>query len=127
MSPPESEPLDTTHLALLLDPITSEQQQEARILSRHLQTDQVMTRSRYKKIVDREHNKVLTSSRAFGKENGQEMTSEEEETALEHFIIDRRSAAGSERSGASWDTGAEGMGASGPQCVVCQVSPRTVM
>lgn len=83
---------------------------------------------------------------------GQEkMTPEEEARVLEHLLLSRRAAVAAaggrstsnsaasvtpsslpgDRGGAeansSWATGADGMGPDGPQCVVCQSAPRTII
>jgi len=131
----ESTPfLDTTlnaaDLAELLHPKTPEQRAEAQALAAHLSSDRIVTRSRFRDLTQRERSKVLTSTRqrppdftpsaASGK-----LTPEEEAQILEHLIITRRSNAVS--SGQAWDQGASGMGEDGPQCVVCQSSPRTII
>lgn len=121
--------LDLLRLSALLDPKTKEDREEAKLLSRHLQSPQIMTRSQYRKTLDQERAKVLTTSR-YRLETSAGMTPEEEEQMLEDLILDKRQAMapqGSSVGAGSWDTGAEGMGSEGPQCVVCQLSPRTVL
>ncbi|KAF2467597.1 ubiquitin-protein ligase-like protein [Lindgomyces ingoldianus] len=121
-----------SNLSRLLDPQTQEDREEARLLSRHLQTPGILTRSQYRMLVERDEARVFTSSsryRLTGFGNGQ-MTAEQEEKLLEEYIVNRRKVT-MEASGlgtsATWDNGAEGMGSEGPQCVVCQISPRTVL
>jgi len=54
---------------------------------------------------------------------------------LEQIILSRRSAApekddqsaGWAKNSGSWATGAAGLGPDGPQCVVCQSTPRTII
>ena len=123
--------LDLSRLSHLLDPKTKEDREEARLLSRHLRSEKILTRSQYRNIVERDEAKVLTSSRyqMDGFPESIHMTPEEEESLLEDFILNRRKATANPQEGASnsWGSGAEGMGSEGPQCVVCQVSPRTVL
>ena len=121
--------IDLSRLSVLLDPKTKEDREEARLLSRHLQSPQIMTRSRYRKALDQDQAKILTTSR-YRLETSADMTPEEEEQLLEDLILNKRQPVTSQSSsgaGGSWDTGAEGMGSEGPQCVVCQLAPRTVL
>lgn len=120
--------MDLARLSHLLDPKTNEDREEARLLARHLESSQVLTRSQYRQMREREEAKILTTSR-YKMGGAVQMTPEEEEQLLEDLILNKRSAlppTGQSTAG-SWDTGAEGMGAEGPQCVVCQLSPRTVL
>lgn len=120
--------MDFSRLSQLLDPKTREDREEAKLLSRHLQSSNIMTRSQYRRAMEREEAKILTTSR-YKMGDSVSMSAEEEEQLLEDLILSRRSAAapqGASNAG-SWDTGAEGMGSEGPQCVVCQMSPRTVL
>ena len=139
--------LDTLELARLLNPQDAEQRQEARILAHHLSSDRIITRSQYRTFHGLDNAHVLTSTRyrpagfkpasATGR-----LTSFEESELLEHLILNRRrrsgcyaAAAGVSSDGvvddadavSSWRDGAEGLGATGPQCVVCQSSPRTIL
>jgi hypothetical protein len=128
-------PLSPADLAQLLHPKTPEQRAEAQALSAHLASDSIVTRSRYRNLLQRERAKVLTSTRerpenftassATGK-----LTLEEEAQILEHLIISRRNfhnATSSSSKPTSWAKGASGMGEGGPQCVVCQSSPRSII
>lgn len=120
--------MDFSRLSQLLDPKTKDDREEAKLLARHLQSSNIMTRSQYRTMLERDEAKVLTSSR-YKMGNTIKMSPEEEEELLEDLILSKRSATapqGSSTTG-SWDTGAEGMGSDGPQCVVCQLSPRTVL
>jgi hypothetical protein len=120
--------MDLAQLSHLLDPKTNEDREEARLLARHLESSNVLTRSQYRKMRERDEAKILTTSR-YKMGGSVKMSPEEEEQLLEDFILNKRSAlppTGQSTAG-SWDTGAEGMGAEGPQCVVCQLSPRTVL
>ncbi|KAF2188221.1 hypothetical protein K469DRAFT_567143 [Zopfia rhizophila CBS 207.26] len=114
--------IDLSRLSHLLDPKTQEEQDEARLLSRHLQNPGILTRSQYRKAMERDQARILTSSRyrMDGFAGSAQLTPEEEERLLEQFILDRRSptinAQGISAAG-TWDTGAEGMGSEGPQCL----------
>jgi hypothetical protein len=125
---PAENAMDISRLSTLLDPKTKEDKEEAKLLSRHLQSSQIMTRSRYRKALDQDQAKILTTSR-YRLETSAGMTAEEEEQLLEDLILNKRQATAPQGSSAagSWDTGAEGMGSEGPQCVVCQLTPRTVL
>jgi hypothetical protein len=127
-TPSSDHTLDLARLSHLLDPKTSEDREEAKLLARHLKSTNVLTRSQYRKMHEREEAKILTTSR-YKMGNAVKMTGEEEEQLLEEMILSRRSAVAplGQSTGGSWDSGGEGMGAEGPQCVVCQLSPRTVL
>lgn len=127
-TPAAEHALDLSRLSVLLDPKTKEDREEAKLLSRHLQSPQIMTRSQYQKALDRDQAKILTTSR-YRLETSAGMTAEEEEQLLEDLILNKRQPVVPQSSSAagSWDTGAEGMGSEGPQCVVCQLAPRTVL
>jgi hypothetical protein len=128
MTPSSDHTIDLARLSHLLDPKTREDREEAKLLARHLTSTNVLTRSQYRKMHDREEAKILTTSR-YKMGDAVEMTAEEEEQLLEEMILSRRSAVAplGQSTGGSWDSGGEGMGAEGPQCVVCQLSPRTVL
>ncbi|KAH7394973.1 hypothetical protein DE146DRAFT_721029 [Phaeosphaeria sp. MPI-PUGE-AT-0046c] len=127
-TPSADHSMDLARLSHLLDPKTNEDREEAKLLARHLESSKVLTRSQYRQMREREEAKILTTSR-YKMGGAVQMTPEEEEQLLEDLILSKRSAlppTGQSTAG-SWDTGAEGMGAEGPQCVVCQLSPRTVL
>lgn len=140
-TPSMNDLLDTARLATLLNPQTVEQQDEARMLARHLASDRILTRSQHRQLLRREQTRLLTTSRNFRAElagqggDAKSVSQEAEERLLEQFIVERREASGaasfrSRQGGATdgkWDSGAEGMGSDGPQCVVCQMSPRTIL
>ncbi|ORY16723.1 ubiquitin-protein ligase-like protein [Clohesyomyces aquaticus] len=124
--------VDVSSLSRLLDPQTHEDREEARLLSRHLQAPGILTRAQYRKLVENDEARMFTSPSRYrlqGFGSGR-MTAEQEESLLEEYIVSRRKTA-MEASGlghsSSWDDGAAGMGSEGPQCVVCQMSPRTVL
>ncbi|KAL1302750.1 hypothetical protein AAFC00_003101 [Neodothiora populina] len=123
--------LSMADLARLLDPKSAQEREEAQMLARHLQSDRPMTRSQYRRRMTREKARLLTGPLDGPGSNGLDgdyKTEAEEEAALEQFVLERRAAVGGDaaKSG-SWDSGAEGMGSSGPQCVICQSNPRVIM
>ncbi|KAF2204669.1 hypothetical protein GQ43DRAFT_364122 [Delitschia confertaspora ATCC 74209] len=117
--------IDTDTLSRLLDPKSQEEKEDARVLAHHLKTPGVLTRSQYRRVVERDQARVLTSSR-FG---NRIQSPEDEEVILEQFILEQRSKppGAQGNTAAAWNNGADGMGADGPQCVVCQLNPRTVL
>lgn len=146
-SPVMDHSLDPSRLASLLAPKDPAEQQEAKMLAHHLTSDGIVTRSSYRHAQDFERARVLTSTRyrpatfkpslPYGK-----LTAQEEAELLEHLLVSRRaprhaatstsfsssaSANVHATTSGSWQDGAEGLGAGGPQCVVCQSSPRTVL
>lgn len=131
-SPVLDHSLDPLQLARLLSPQDPAEREEARILTHHLQSDQIITRSKYRHAQDFEKAHVLTSTRyrPATLPNGN-LTPQEEAEFLEHMIISRRAHHAATATGNnardSWRDGAEGLGSGGPQCVVCQSSPRTVL
>ncbi|KAF2645571.1 hypothetical protein P280DRAFT_389613 [Massarina eburnea CBS 473.64] len=133
-TPIQDNSLDLARLSHLLDPKTLEDREEARLLSRRLQNSGVLTRSQYRKGLEQDEAKLLSSSRlpVNGLSDGLTMTAEEEELLLEDMILNKRNVSAAETPNAgSWDTGAEGMGSEGPQCVgdrvdgSARLSPRT--
>ncbi|KAF2166043.1 hypothetical protein M409DRAFT_23771 [Zasmidium cellare ATCC 36951] len=125
-STPASEAgFDMGSLARLLNPQTLADREEARLLSHSLQADRPMTRSQYRRSMDRTRAELLSGLR---NSTTQPSSEQDEETDLEHFILSQRSKAKARAHKANtWESGAEGMGEGGPQCVVCQSCPRTVL
>uniref|UniRef100_A0A093VH68 Protein ASI3 n=2 Tax=Talaromyces marneffei PM1 TaxID=1077442 RepID=A0A093VH68_TALMA len=133
--------LDTSSLARLLDPRDQESKNEARILAAHLLADRegrIMTRSRFRCQDERERARVLMPARYHARSrdrtsNSNEKsrpTAEEEADILEKLILTRRQDAAAriqEGQKDSWETGAAGLGDDGPQCVICQTSPRSII
>lgn len=117
-------------LARLLNPKTAEDREEAQLLSRHLASERPMTRSQYQKRTNQDKARILTVQRyRHGNvtSSGPTIDTDEEEQ-LEQFILERRARAQAKNTqGGAWDAGAEGMGSGGPQCVVCQSSPRVIL
>ena len=121
--------LDPSHLARLLAPKDPADRQEAKMLAHHLASDRITTRAAYRHAQAFEKAHVLTSTRHRppGFPQGK-MTPSEEMELLEHLLITRRTLSKtSSVTNATWQTGAEGLGSGGPQCVVCQSSPRTIL
>ena len=137
-TPAFDNPLQPSDLAALLHPRSAEEREQARALAAHLGSDRIMTRSGYRRLEQVQRSHVLFPNhhvRAVTK-----MTPDEEAQLLEQILLERRAAtatastdgvAGAGTSSAaaagSWATGAAGMGPDGPQCVVCQSSPRTII
>ncbi|EER27025.1 hypothetical protein CPC735_023610 [Coccidioides posadasii C735 delta SOWgp] len=134
--------IDTASLARLLNPKDRETRLEARILSSHLlagQEGRIMTRSQFKRQTEMERARVLTASRSphpyFSRASeasngGGRPSAEEEAEILEKLILSRRRSdhgQSSANSDSAWETGATGLGPSGPQCVVCQAAPRSII
>jgi hypothetical protein len=136
-------PLAMADLSRLLHPTSPEDRDEARALAAHLNSDRIMTRSAYRLSQQRQRAQVLASGpRSLAYRSGvagpsAKLSPEEEALALEHILLTRRAAATTGGSApteqtdvdgsSSWATGAAGLGAEGPQCVVCQCSPRTII
>lgn len=124
----ESSPVDLgdlSSLSRLLNPRTLADREDARLLSYRLQSNRPMTRSQYRRTIQHDRSELLDGLRST---IPTALSEEEEELELEQFILEtRRKAAASSSRAATWDTGAEGMGEGGPQCVVCQSTPRTVL
>jgi hypothetical protein len=120
--------LDLRSLSRLLNPQSSTDREEARLLSYSLQSSRPMTRSQYRRNQDRTRAELLTGLRATNAKQDPTWSGDDEERDLEHFLLSQRSQAKARaRSSGTWQSGAEGMGESGPQCVVCQCSPRTIL
>ncbi|KAL2366163.1 hypothetical protein RJZ56_000810 [Blastomyces dermatitidis] len=153
-TPPDESLLDMASLARLLDPRDQEARHEARVLASHLMAadeGKIMTRSRFKSQTERDRARVLTSSRynrthvqgltsaSPGSNEKKRPTPEEEAEILENLILSRRLghdySSGTyvqqqyqrQREPESWKTGASGLGADGPQCVICQAAPRSII
>ena len=134
-SPEPESMLDAKRLALLLNPKTLEQREEAQLLARHLNSENVMTRSQCRRSFIQDKAALLASTRRHldhGRLRDPKIISEEEEELmLERFILEKRGSAHggeSQRDQArEWSDGAGGMGLSGPLCVVCQQNPRTIL
>ncbi|TVY39255.1 Protein ASI3 [Lachnellula occidentalis] len=136
-TPMNDTPLNASDLAKLLHPQTPEQRAEAQALAAHLGSEQIMTRSRYATLTQRQRARVLTSTLLHRPphlaSSSSPLTSDEEAQILEHLILTRRatsaatSTAGVGGQVMDWSKGASGMGEGGPMCVVCQSNPRSII
>lgn len=120
-----AEPEDAfAKLAELLDQRTLESKREARLLASHFRSPGPLTRSKYNKSFEKDQARLLNPQIGH-------LSPEDEEDLLEQIILSRRAAAPPRAASSgdtnSWTQGAEGMGAEGPQCVVCHSSPRTIL
>ena len=128
--------LDSSSLARLLDPKDKESKEEAHILASHLQAEskgKIMTRSQFRTQMERERARVLTSSRLIRSRPGDGISSlqqgernrptpDEEAEMLENLIISKRQDTPSSQRQPSDSNPSEG-----PQCVVCQCMPRSII
>lgn len=139
-TPSPDNPLRPSDLAALLHPRSTEEREHARALAAHLGSDRILTRSGYRRLERSQRSHVLFPSQHV--RAATKMTPDEEAQLLEQVLLERRagtaaaaaavngnpgSASASAAAAGSWATGAEGMGPDGPQCVVCQSSPRTII
>lgn len=128
----EPHPLDPNHLASLLDAKSAEKRAEARMLSHHMNSPNITTRSQYRHAQAFASAKLLTSTRYRPPHSTIPATGplspDDEAQLLEQIILSRRSRPlASDQAAVGWRDGAAGMGQSGPQCVVCQSAPRTIL
>lgn len=137
-TPPPDALMDIRSLARLLDPKDRTSREEARILAAHLSADRggrILTRRQFQQQSERERARVLLSARvprlaaSQPTSDKKKPTPDEESELLENLILSRRAEASTLDSsdGQTWETGASGLGQDGPQCVVCQSSPRSVI
>ncbi|KAH8879458.1 putative amino acid sensor-independent protein [Thozetella sp. PMI_491] len=137
-TPLHDSPMDMADLARLLHPASPEDREDARALAAHLNSDGIMTRSRFRQHEQRQRAQVLLSHAGRFSLSSDAMGPEEETRRLEQILLSRRSSAAARAaSGAgeagvtegagTWATGAAGLGPDGPQCVVCQSAPRTII
>lgn len=133
-------PMAMSDLARLLQPSSPEEREEARVLAAHLGSERPMTRSQYQKYHQRQKAQLLLSSRTGlaqqrAGSGRAKLSPEDEALLLEQILLSRRDAVSSGSSGESsssarpvpWSSGAAGLGPDGPQCVVCQSAPRTII
>jgi Zinc finger, C3HC4 type (RING finger) len=134
LSPEDDLTFAPADLARLLNPQDSEAREEARMLAAHLSSNKPVTRSQYRGGNSPSKNSILASTRyrppGFAPSNPSgRLTRDEEAEILEYLIVKFRER-GRQTSGsarADWASGGDGMGAGGPQCVVCQTAPRTIL
>jgi hypothetical protein len=131
-------PLSMNDFAKLLQPTNPEERENAKTLAAHIQSDRILTRSRYRRMEQLQRTRILTNSNSglqpFNAGTGltpgraAKLTPEDEEQVLEQLLLARRQAASEgSKAGASWKDGADGLGTDGPQCVVCQSTPRSII
>ena len=128
-------PMAASDLARLLHPRSPEDREQARTLAAHLSSDKIITRSRFHQQQQQQRTELLFT--AHGRRGPPEKLSPDEEAeVLEQILLSRRASTASKppsnpsaHSGpdTSWATGAAGLGPDGPQCVVCQSAPRTII
>ncbi|KAG5817287.1 hypothetical protein H9Q74_002277 [Fusarium xylarioides] len=130
-------PMQISDLARLLHPTSPEEREEAVTLSAHLQSDGIMTRAKYRRMEQLQRTRVLASpgsgllqpkANIVQPGRSTKLDPDEEERLLEQLLLSRRQAFQSAAcSETSWENGGSGFGSDGPQCVVCQSSPRTII
>jgi hypothetical protein len=135
----DTNPINAADLVRLLNPQTPEDREEAVALAAHLASEGIMTRSRFRQLQQRQRARVILTNpslRPGAPSHREKMTPEEEARVLEQLLLSRRAAASSSSSSSgtgpgagatTWETGADGLGPDGPQCVVCQCAPRTII
>ncbi|KIW20955.1 hypothetical protein PV08_01534 [Exophiala spinifera] len=148
-SPFTDTPLDATSLARLLDPQDRESRDEARILAAHLksvsaESPGIMTRSRYRREMERERARILLAGRTPPKlpshvptislfdtshvSGPRPLTNAEEAEVLESLILSRRKRKPTaSQSHGRFDSAEDESSQAGPCCVVCQTSPRSII
>ncbi|KAL4863971.1 hypothetical protein BDV12DRAFT_176802 [Aspergillus spectabilis] len=130
--------MDVNSFARLLDPRDEETRQEARILAAHLNAGregQILTRRRFHEQVEHQRAQVLLTSRhtrlaPTSYDGSQKPSAEQESEILEKLILSKRSAhisSNTQTTQQTWETGASGLGTSGPPCVVCQTNSRSII
>ncbi|KAF5661851.1 integral membrane protein [Fusarium heterosporum] len=136
-TPFQDTPMQISDLARLLHPTNPEEREEAITLSAHLQSDGIMTRAKYRRMEQLQRTRVLTTPGSgllqprtdtlqLGRKS--KLDPDEEERLLEQLLLSRRQASATAASvETSWEEGGSGFGSDGPQCVVCQSSPRTII
>ncbi|KAK2013040.1 hypothetical protein LZ32DRAFT_604818 [Colletotrichum eremochloae] len=130
-TPAPEDSLQLSDLARLLHPSNPEEREEAHALAAHLNSDRIMTRSQYRRAQQLQKTRILQpggrASRIMMRPV--KMTPDEEAHRLEELLLSRRANSTRSMDGgtSTWAEGAAGLGPDGPQCVVCQSSPRTVI
>ncbi|KAL3479322.1 hypothetical protein BJX99DRAFT_76747 [Aspergillus californicus] len=134
--------MDVGSFARLLDPHDEDTRHEARILAAHLNAGRegrILTRRRFQEQIEHQRAQVLLSSRHSRlaaihtklHDNSQKPSTQEESEILETLILSKRSSIHFDPSALpanqTWESGASGLGASGPPCVVCQTNSRSII
>ncbi|OBR08932.1 Ubiquitin-protein ligase [Colletotrichum higginsianum IMI 349063] len=129
-TPMPEDSLQLSDLARLLHPSNPEEREEAYALAAHLGSDRIMTRSQYRRSQQLQRTRILQPAGRTSRATTRlaKMTPDEESQRLEQLLLSRRAQSTRPEDGAStWAEGAAGLGPDGPQCVVCQSSPRTII
>ncbi|KAI1070555.1 hypothetical protein LB507_007038 [Fusarium sp. FIESC RH6] len=135
-TPFQDTPMQISDLARLLHPTNPEEREEALTLAAHLQSDGIMTRAKYKRMEQLQRTRVLTAPGSSllqprvdlaQPSRRNKLDLDEEERLLEQLLLSRRQASAARYAETSWEDGGSGLGSGGPQCVVCQSSPRTII
>ncbi|KAH0547682.1 hypothetical protein FGG08_000171 [Glutinoglossum americanum] len=147
VAPLVDDALNLRQLAQLLNPKSPEEREESTYLAHHLaHPDRILTRSRFRTSVERDKARILTSTHhrppGFTIER---LSADEEAELLEYLLLSRRSETAEKNfnnhhnrtgsdgrdslqpSSSSWADGGVGLGSAGPQCVICQSAPRTIL
>ncbi len=144
---PFDSPLDTATLARLLNPQDRASKEEARILASHLSasdpnspgtTNKILTRSRYRRQLESERTRILFAGRhppitssfsapqsSSSPSSARPLTPTQESEILESLILSCRGVQNTPQQPQSSHTTAST--SSGPLCVVCQSSSRTII
>lgn len=131
-------PMQISDLARLLHPSNPDEREEAKKLSAHLQDSGIMTRSKYQRMEQIQRTRILTTPgsgllhqtgrpSAAPTNRNTKLSPDEEERLLEQLLLSRRQAGTARNRSSTWEEGGTGFGSDGPQCVVCQSSPRTII
>ena len=127
-------PLDASKLARLLHPSTTQERDEAHTLAAHLRSEQIMTRSRFRRREQLRRGRVLlsqTTNLAWATDNlasrTRKMNSEDEEHLLEQIILSRRQEETQPEDHEPMQYTEERFVSDGLPCVVCQSSARTII
>ena len=145
-STPFDSPLDTATLARLLNPPDRASKEEARLLASHLSasdpnhpstSNKILTRSQYRQQLASERTRILFAGRnppstlslapsSSSSSSRGLLTPAEESEILESLILSSRQNAQQQLPSAS-SSSSVATSSSGPLCVVCQSSPRSII
>ncbi|KAF5022649.1 hypothetical protein F66182_5292 [Fusarium sp. NRRL 66182] len=129
-------PMQISDLARLLHPTSPEEREEAITLSAHLQNDGIMTRAKYRRMEQLQRTRILAAPGSALLQSGidkmqpgrkTKLGTDEEERLLEQLLLSRRQSSSAAKYATSWEDGGSAFGSDGPQCVVCQSSPRSII
>ncbi|GKT62161.1 protein Asi1 [Colletotrichum tofieldiae] len=130
-TPTPEDSLQLSDLARLLHPSNPEEREEAHALAAHLNSDRIMTRSQYRRSQQLQRTRILQPAGRVSRimMRPVKMTPDEEAQRLEQLLLSRRAQIlrSTDDGASTWAEGAAGLGPDGPQCVVCQSAPRTII